>query len=143
VIREALLVMGQGGSQDIFNCLFVKVNWDFCVEDLEKEIKTSRDRVVDTGVKGVVAAIVIIFVNVQAGDGFVGPIICVGGIVRFFFGATVSVSHGKVDANIVGGVIIGDVDFKGFKILGGFRDKGRRWWWARGGFCGRGFMAES
>jgi hypothetical protein len=42
VIREALLMMGQGGGKDIFNGLFVEAIEDFCgMHDLEEDKKPS------------------------------------------------------------------------------------------------------
>jgi hypothetical protein len=41
VMREVLLMVGQGGGQGIFDCLLIKMIGDFGMEDLEEDVETS------------------------------------------------------------------------------------------------------
>jgi hypothetical protein len=65
VVGEALLVVCQDGGQGILDSLLIKDIGDVSVEDLEKNEKASRGRVMRSRVKRVVATdFIVIFLIV-------------------------------------------------------------------------------
>jgi hypothetical protein len=88
------------------------------MEDLEKEVEASGGWVINTGVKGIVTTVIIVFIRVEVGDGFVRKVGGMRGLSKVCIGFIMGISHGKVDANNVRRVVVGSINFKGFDVIG-------------------------